>query len=581
MNNHSNLQQSRILFWIISVTITIFSFQLIRLQLIDYEIYHKKSTNNSIKIIPIPASRGVLFDRNFKVVVGNKPVYQVTVIPAFFDTTNFQKIEKIVEIDSLAQLLVGKAKFTYSRYKPIILSKELEFEEVNRLIEYQNEIPGLNISIKFIRDYGYGVNGSHIFGYLNEISSAQLKINTNYEAGDEYGASGIEKSYEKYLHGQEGKKFAVVDSKQRFIKFLTENEFDVPAIKGNDLVLTIDKQSQIAAEKMMEGKKGSVVALNPKTGEIIALVSSPSFDLKSISALNKKEWREIVNHLEKPLFNRATMSIYPPGSSIKPIEALAAYNEGYITEDSRFNCSGGITYGNQFFGCDHIHGSVDLLRSIEKSCNTYYYEVFLKMGYPTWLKYFKMFGFGRKTNVDILEESSGILPDSNYYNRYLGKRKWNTGMLLSLSIGQGELAVTPIQMAQYVALIANNGKTIQPHFVKGIIDSKSNKYNELIFPEIKIDVDQQKLNVIKKGMELVVNGAGTATNIRSDLVKIAGKTGTAQNPHGKNHAIFVSFAPTENPEIVVVVLVENVGYGSTHAAPIAKKVIYTFLRLKE
>jgi penicillin-binding protein 2 len=203
------------------------------------------------------------------------------------------------------------------------------------------------------------------------------------------------------------------------------------------------------------------------------------------------------------------------------------------------------------------------------------------MGYPTWLKYFKMFGFGRKTNVDILEESSGILPDSNYYNRYLGKRKWNTGMLLSLSIGQGELAVTPIQMAQYVALIANNGKTIQPHFVKGIIDSKSNKYNELIFPEIKIDVDQQKLNVIKKGMELVVNGAGTATNIRSDLVKIAGKTGTAQNPHGKNHAIFVSFAPTENPEIVVVVLVENVGYGSTHAAPIAKKVIYTFLRLKE
>ncbi len=568
-----------IFFSIILIVVIAVSLQLIRIQLLEWKRYRNKANENSIKEIPVVAPRGVMFDSNFKLLVSNKPSFNLEIVPAYFDTSNFKFLDSISSLGNDFKNEILKLRRTYSRFKPVIVKRDLPFETVSAIKEFSEKLPGVRINFVSKRDYSFGVNGAHIFGYLQEITAKELKSTRgNYTGGDLVGASGIEKYYEKYLKGVKGKKLVVVDAKQRYIRDFKNGKFDVPPEKGNDLLLTIDKITQEVAEQAMAGKKGAVVALNPKTGEIIAMVSAPTFSLDKLSIASPKEWREIVFNKSKPLYNRATMSAYPPGSTIKPLEALAGLETNNITASTKIICKGGLQYGDRFFGCDHVHGKVNLIKSIEESCNTYYYLLFLKMGFSPWLNYTRRFGFGRKTHIDIWEEKRGLLPDSVYYNKRYGKHHWNTGLLLSLSIGQGELLVTPLQLAKYTALIANDGRTFVPHLVKGYLDSETNSFHPFNFDAVKISVDQRKLDLVKKGMFEVVNGEGTAVNIKDSQIPIAGKTGTAQNPHGDNHAVFIAYAPADNPKIAVAVVVENAGYGSTHAAPIAHKVIRTFLR---
>ena len=397
-----------------------------------------------------------------------------------------------------------------------------------------------------------------------------------YNPGDYVGHNGIEKTYEKIISGTKGYRYVLVDARQRQIGRFQDGKDDLLPIKGKDLVLGIEASAQKVAEEQFKGKRGALVAIEPSTGEILAMVSSPDYDLNRFSYYTPKSFLDsIYSDPFTPLFNRATMSVHPPGSTFKMLAALAALDMGIIDESYSVTCGGGFTFG-RFFKCHGNHGTVNVVTAIEKSCNSFFYRLIYKIGIDKWKEYATKFGFGSTTGVDLTEEVPGLIPDENYYIKRYGEN-WPRSIMASLGIGQGEVSVTPLQLAVYASLIANDGKTITPHVVKGYVDDKTEKFVPLDFKEIKTGVSQSALDIVKKGMYLVVNGHGTATHIKLPDIEICGKTGTAQNPHGQDHAWFVGFAPYENPKIAIAVLVENIGFGGTHAAPIAKNVIQAYM----
>ncbi|MCB0742765.1 MAG: penicillin-binding protein 2, partial [Ignavibacteriae bacterium] len=421
--------------------------------------------------------------------------------------------------------------------------------------------------------------GSHIFGYLREINSAQLsKYEDIYDLGDFIGITGIEKTYENILRGNKGYEFVLVDSKRKTIGRYLEGLNDIPPIKGKDLILTLDKQAQEVAEREFQGLSGSLVAIEPSTGEILAYVSAPEYDLNAFASVTSKD---VINKISKdplkPLFDRAANSIYPPGSTYKMLGAIIGLEEHLIDINSTIVCKGGFRFGNRFFKCHGNHGSISVVGAIEKSCNTFFYKLILEIGLDRWANYLRMFGFGSKTGFDLGGEAVGIVPDTKYYDRVFGKNKWTKGTLISLGIGQGEFSVTTLQLAQYTALLANFGRTKKPHIVQSYLEGLQNVEVPLTFDDKVVNISKSTFDIVREGMFKVVNGNGTARHIRLPNISIAGKTGTSQNPHGKDHALFIGFAPYENPKIAVAVIVENVGFGGTHAAPIAQKVIKAYL----
>ncbi|MAT56909.1 MAG: penicillin-binding protein 2 [Ignavibacteriae bacterium] len=575
----SVVRQRIILFVIIGFSFVV-SINLFKMQILENPTYEKKSEENSIKKIVRYAPRGVFYDRNGEVLVSNKPSFTLQITPSQYKPNLTSMLENVMQEDSgyIADVLNKYKGFASNR--PIRIKRDIDFQTLAWYEENSENLSGVDYVIETQRDYSYGVIGAHIFGYTKEITSKELAQKKEfYDLGDYIGSKGLEKTYEEYLRGSKGYNLVLVDSRQRIISRYLSGKEDISPIKGKDLVLTLDLPTQQKAEELFLGKKGAVVAIEPSTGEIIAFTSSPSFDLNSFASVTSgSTWNDLVNDPDKPLFNRATMSIYPPGSTIKMLEALIGLEENIIDKDYSVNCQGGYRFGDRFFKCTHVHGTVDMERSIEKSCNTYYYKLMLEIGLEKWAEYMRKFGFGSKTEVDISEESAGLVPDTEYYNRVYGPRGWTRGFLVSLGIGQGELSATPIQLAQYVSLLANSGETYKPHFVKGYI----NDDGELVkfpFEKIKVDIKKENFEIVRKGMYDVVNESGTATWIKQQDVVIAGKTGTSQNPHGKDHALFVGFAPYDNPKIAVAVFVENVGFGSTHAAPIARDLIRSYLRL--
>ncbi|MEJ2618585.1 MAG: penicillin-binding transpeptidase domain-containing protein, partial [Ignavibacteriaceae bacterium] len=334
--------------------------------------------------------------------------------------------------------------------------------------------------------------------------------------------------------------------------------------------LSIDADVQRVAEEELKGKRGAVVAIEPKTGEVLALASAPDYDLNEFSYVTSKEYlQKLYNDPDKPFFNRATMSTKPPGSTFKILASIAALDLGVIDTATTFFCPGYFTYG-RVFKCDGVHGRLNVEHAIEKSCNVFFYNLIYKIGIDRWAEYARRFGFTRETGIDIGEEVSGFVPDSKYYEKIYGP-KWPRSIMASLGIGQGEVNVTPIQLAQFAALVANDGHSYTPHIVKGYLENGTRKFVPFKFKAINVGINKKIFDIVKYGMYLVVNGAGTAAASRSKEIKFAGKTGTAQNPHGKDHALFIAFAPYKNPKIALSVVIENVGFGATYAAPIAKK----------
>lgn len=570
----------RILFFIIVGYVAISIVQLFSMQILNGPVYSERSNENSVKPIYQTAPRGILFDRNGNVLVGNKPSFTLRITPSEYKDSLNPYLETILGYEKgyLAKLL--KTSESYSKFIPRRIAKDVDFKVIAWYEENSSKLPGVDYVMETQRDYSFGVMGAHMFGYTKEIPASILQKRKNeYMMGDEIGFSGIEKTYEDILRGKKGINYMLVDSRQKTIGSFKEGKENIPTIKGYDLILGIDKDAQKVAEEAFKEKRGAVVAIEPSSGEILAFVSAPEFNLNDFATVtSSKKFSELMQDEDKPMLNRATMGYYSPGSTFKMVSAIAALEEGIIDTTTRISCPGGFQYGNHFFKCLHVHGSTDVYSSIEKSCNTFYYSTVVKLGLDRWSKYSKLLGFGHKTNVDISEEYPGIVPSTEYYNKIYGKNGWTKGFVVSLGIGQGELSVTPIQMAQYAAFIANYGKTAKPHFLKAYIDTKTNKRIDVKPNYMDTGISKRTFDIVRKAMWLVVNGAGTATNIKDPKLNIAGKTGTAQNPHGKDHAIFIGFAPYDNPKIAIAVIVENAGFGSTAAAPIARDVIKAYLQ---
>ncbi len=558
-------------------------FRLYQIQVIEREKYQKTSEQNAIKEKIIEPYRGIFYDRNWKVLVDNRPGFTLRIIPYYLDTTVIPLIENYFKFKPGYIKYLLRANKNFSPFIPIRLQRGLTFEQISWLEENKEQLPGVEYIIDMERSYPFGVRGSHLFGYCKEISRKELEEKKDYYImGDFIGHNGLEKYYEEFLRGVKGKQLVYVDSRGREVGPVNNGKNDIKPISGYNAQLTLDGELQKLAEELLAEKSGAIVAIDPSNGEILALVSKPDFDLSYFSSLTPASiWRELSSDKNKPLFNRATSSIYPPGSCFKPINAIAALNDGVIDEKFTYSCGGGYNFGNHFYKCMGTHGPINVVHAIEKSCNTFFYNLIMKNGFERWTKYGKIFGFGQKTGIDIYEEASGILPSVEYYNKVYGKGRWTKGFIVSLGIGQGELGVTPLQMAVYVSAIANGGTLYRPHAVRKLFNPEANP-KEITIPieGKKLPIKSEAIELVRQGMFLVVNGAGTAPHVRIPGINVAGKTGTAQNPHGKDHAWFIGFAPFEKPKIAIAVIVENAGFGGAVAAPIAKQLIEFYLKYK-
>lgn len=574
----SNLRKN-ILLTVVGIIGIGFSSQLIKMQVIEHKTYVQKSDNNSVKKVIQQAPRGIFFDRNQQVLVSNKPSYTLQILPAIYNTHNDSIIESILNLEPKSIKEILYAKRGYSKFIPRVIKRNVSFQNLVWFEEHKEKLNGVNIVVEMQRDYSFDVKGAHIFGYLREINSQQLKAqNDIYDLGDFIGIKGAEKNYENYLRGKKGFEFVLVDSRRKTIGKYLEGVNDIKPTKGNDLVFTIDANLQKLAEDELEGYSGSLVAIEPATGEILAYVSAPEYNLEDFASVTSAEqMNQLRNDPMKPLFDRASNSIYPPGSTIKMLAALIGLQEGIISKNTIVNCKGGFQYGDRFFKCHGVDGPVNVTKAIERSCNTFFYKLILDIGLDRWAKYIRMFGFGNSIGLDIANDSKGIVPDTDYYNKVYGVRKWTKGNLVSLGIGQGELSVTTLQLAQYASLLANFGKTKQPHLVKGYIEGFLGEMKMFNYDDLEIPISRENLEIVRDGMFRVVNGNGTARHIRLPNIAIAGKTGTSQNPHGEDHALFIGFAPYENPKIALAVFVENVGFGGTYAAPIAQRLIKAYI----
>lgn len=569
-----------ILFSICAVVFSLFVIRLAYLQLFSIEELSRESDKNSIKTITVTPPRGLMYDRNRKVLVDNKPSYTVTITPSQFDKKNLDEISSILEIpaDKLTETLKG-IKGT-NKFNPAKIKRDVEFKVISYIAENRDRLNGVDYQIDAIRYYPNEFRGSHSFGYTSEISEKALnkQIGDYYKQGDVVGSSGIEANYESYLRGEKGYKFVTVDVNGREIGDLNEGKSDIAPVNGSDLVLGMDKELQEYAERLMNNKRGAIVAVDPRNGEILCFVSKPDFDLSLFSGkTDPKVFSALVSDEQKPLFNRVVQTKYPPGSTWKMMMAMAAMDAGIITTTSTINCPGSFTYGNRSFEDHGAYGNINVTRSIEVSANVFYYKMGLQVGIDNYNKYGKMFGFGSKTGIDIPNETSGLLPSREYFDKRYGTNKWTPGLLVSLGIGQGELGVSPIQMVAYCAALSMNGLYCQPHFVSKIVNTNLGTEEDVKFEQRRIDLPLSYYDAVKKGMYLVVNGTGTAKNIKSEDFVLCGKTGTAQNSSGKNHSWFVGFAPYDDPKIAICVLGENEGWGNSFGAPVAGALMVRYL----
>ncbi|NTW62499.1 MAG: penicillin-binding protein 2 [Chlorobiaceae bacterium] len=565
-----------------SLVIVVFVVLLGRLfyiQVLNFQELGSISTTNSIRRLWIQPPRGRLIDKNGVVMVDNQPLYSVKVIPGEFNKSKTRYLARLIRIPAgeLADKIEKGYKF--NRFTAATVSKNIDQTSMSRLSENLWKLPGVLLEADNKRKYRPGLYGSHLFGYLRPIGKEQLEklASDDYSPDDKIGYSGLEKFYEERLSGQKGARFEMINPLGKFAGKYNDGKSDIPAIRGDDLYLSIDSGLQQLAEELLRktGKSGAVVALDPSTGGVLALASAPDYDLEIFNGSTEKdEWNKIISSPQKPLFNRTVQAVYPPGSIYKMILAMAALEEKAIDPSTKIYDSGSFTYGNRQFrnhGGQGL-GQVDMTKAIVQSSNVYFFNLIFKTGFESWSRFGKMFGFGEKTGIDLPGERSGLLPSPAYYNKRYGIGKWTKGNTISLAIGQGELGTTPVQLATYVAAIANNGTWHQPHIVKGYRDTETGKYVALPYEQRKLPISEKTFAFIKSAMRgVVLHGTGTLANIAD--IPVAGKTGTAQNPHGQDHAWFIAFAPLDHPKIAIAVLVENAGYGGSISAPIARELI--------
>jgi penicillin-binding protein 2 len=406
-----------------------------------------------------------------------------------------------------------------------------------------------------------------------------LKLYPYYKSGDIMGQTGLEKEYEDILRGSKGIKFVTINKLGKKVASFDNGRNDIPSRNGFDMFLTIDKKLQAHAETLLKGKRGALVAINPNNGEILAIVSKPDYNPRDFAGKIPPDlFQKLVNDPAYPMYNRSIMSAYPPGSTWKMLVALAALQEGIIDEHTTFQCRGSIQLGFKNFKCHGAHGAVNVRTAIKVSCNVFFYETAMKLGFEKMLKWARIFGFGERTFVDIPSESKGKFPSEDWFIKNFGSfNEIPAGYLANYGIGQGEIAATPLQMALYASVLANKGVMYQPHVVRYIHNNITNKIEPISYDKKDIPINKKYFDIVQKGMWDVVNsGGGTASVVYINGLDVCGKTGTAQNPHGRDHSWFICFAPMKNPQIALCVMVENAGFGSEVAAPIARNFLMAY-----
>ena len=513
-----------------------------------------------------------MYDRNGRLVVDNRPAFTLTIMPFEFDKKTIPFLASLLQVEPALLQDRLKQGERFSRFQPVKVLRDLDFRTLSAIEENRDRLPGVDYQIESKRFYTTHANASHILGYAKEISENQLKtLSDEYVQGDIIGSSGLEAEYERALRGRKGAEFSTVNVHGQVVGSFNNGKSDIPSVAGKDLRLTMDFGVQVLAESLMAEKRGSLVAGDVETGGIIAMVSKPDYDLNLFSGVvSASTWRDLNTDPTRPLYNRATLSRYPPGSTFKPLLALAALENNTVSPSWRIHCSGVFPMGNKVFKDLHVHGSVDMIEAIQHSCNVYFYQLMLKVGLDNWSAMGARFGFGRTTGIDIYEENPGLLPSTEFMNKRYGPRGWTRGFLPSLGIGQGEVGVTPLQMALYCAALANKGQYHQPHTVSATIDKSTGEIDTVAYTTRFIQIRPGNWDIVREGMRRAVmepGGTGAAAKVQG--IEVAGKTGTAQNPHGKDHAWFVGFAPYDHPKIAIAVLVENAGFGGTYSAPIA------------
>lgn len=575
---------------LIIVISVLYIVRLFNLQVAD-ETFKKNADSNAFLRKTIYPSRGMIYDRKGRLIVFNQPAYDVMVIP--------KEIHDLDSLDLCSTLQITlpelRKKFEemrdtrrnpgYSSFTQQVLIRHLSLEDYGRLQEKLYRFPGFFIQKKTLRKYN-STSGANILGNIREVNQNDIDNDPYYRAGDYTGDLGIEKSYETYLRGKKGQEILIRNAHGRIQGRFENGARDVAPVSGKDLTLSIDYNLQEYGEKLMQGKIGAIVAIEPATGEILALVSSPGYDPSLLIGRDRgKNYRELVNNRYKPLFDRAIMAAYPPGSQFKPTQGLIFLQEGMVGLGTMFPCHRGYINGRLKVGCHGHESPISLKPAIRTSCNAYFCWGFKTMidkrskygtpakAFEIWKNYLVEMGFGYKLGVDLPGESRGFIPNSKFYNKVYGENRWSANTVISVAIGQGEILATPLQIANLSATIANRGWYYTPHVVRRIGGTKlPAQYTTRHTPHINKNYYQD----IAEGMRMAVVG-GTCRQAQFGDIEVCGKTGTAQNPHGRDHSAFMGFAPMNNPKIAICVYVENAGFGATFGVPIGGLMMEKYL----
>lgn len=558
--------------------------RLFQMQVLSSDEYYRTATENRIRVLPVTAPRGIIFDRTGKPLVTNRTSFAISVLPSDFRGTEARaKLAHVLDIED-DQLDDRLSRRKAMPLEPVGIYYDADFRTICRLQERLDEFPGVLVGNEMAREYPSTGWGGHVLGYVREVSASdqQRAQQEGKRLRGLIGAVGLEKEYDEQLRGIDGVRYTQMNALGQFVGSMPGFE-DVQPVPGTDLRLTLDLRLQRLADSLLaDYDAGTVVALDVETGGVLCYVTRPGFDANAFSGvLSSEEWDSLRSDPRHPLLNRGIRGLYSPGSTMKLAVAAVALEKGIVTPSTRFkSCTGGYRFGNRVFHCWKLegHGSLDLAGAVEQSCNVYFYQLIQKLGLDTWSESISKCGFGERTGIDIPGEQSGLVPSREYYNNRFGKGRWSRGVTLNLAIGQGEFLVTPLQLAAYYAAIANNGVAMRPHFLYATRPPGSEwvPFNS----EIRLELPYRPSTVqfLLDAAAAVVQGEhGTARRFQDEAVDLAGKTGTAQNPHGKEHAWFAGFAPAIKPEIAIVALVENTGHGSEFAAPICYQIARAFL----
>lgn len=591
MSINRNYTERKLFFFFLFLAIgLLFIGKLFFIQIVETK-YKESANNNALRYIYEYPARGLIYDRYGKLIVYNKATFDLMVIPREIENLDTIRLCDIIGLskDEFDKRLDKAIKFS-GYQQPSIIDSDLPEDVYSQFQEESFRFKGFYIQSRTKRAYTMPV-AAHTLGYIGEASPMVIQNDSYYRSGDYIGINGIEKSYEKELRGEKGLRVKVVDVHNTVQGSYKNGELDKTPISGKDLYLTMDLELQSYAESLMVNKRGGIVAIEPATGEILAIVSAPSYDPNLLVGRTRSQhYIELQNDVENhPLYNRAIMTRYPPGSTFKVVNGLAGLQEGIFDDKTMFTCYGGYRLSDSHTIDCHGHPSPLAIRSaVAYSCNTWFCWAFKKFvdnnkfsssreGFEKWRNYINKLGFGHALGVDLPNEFGGYIPTVDYYDKMLGHKKWYANSIVSVAIGQGEIGATPLQLANLTAIIANRGYYITPHIVKAI--GSENNLNEKYMDRHETGIDAKYYEVIAEGMEMAVLH-GTATIAQMKDVVVCAKTGTAQDPPRKNHSVFIAFAPKQNPKIAIAVLVENSGFGATYAGPIASLMIEYYLNRK-